>query len=250
LVYGFFGVVAAYSGIFLFYVLAFFLIFKIKIGSTLRQNSRKENIFRGISEGIRFVFSNQVLLGAFTLDMFAVFFGGAVAVLPVFASDVLNTGPQGLGILRASPAIGSLLMSAYLAFRPPVKHTGVYLIAGVAGFGISMVGFALSENFYLSMVFLFLSGAFDNVSVVIRASILQLYTPDEMKGRVASINSIFVGSSNELGAFESGVAARLMGLVPSVVFGGIMTLLVVITTGIGMPRLRKISFRDVFNQMT
>jgi hypothetical protein len=157
-------------------------------------------------------------------------FGGAVAMLPVFASDILKTGPQGLGILRACPAAGATLMALVLMFRPPVKDTGRILFTAVTGFGLCMIGFALSRNFLLSGIILILSGAFDNISVVIRGTILQLFTPDHMRGRVASVNSIFIGSSNELGAFESGVAARLMGLVPSVIFGGCMTLAVVITT--------------------
>ncbi len=162
--------------------------------------------------------------------MFAVLFGGAVAMLPVFASDILNTGPQGLGILRACPATGATLMAIVLMFRPPVKETGRVLFMAVTGFGLCMIGFALSRNFLLSAVILVLSGAFDNISVVIRGTILQLFTPDHMRGRVASVNSIFIGSSNELGAFESGVTAKLMGLIPSVVFGGCMTLAVVAAT--------------------
>jgi hypothetical protein len=196
-----------------------------------------------MKEGIHYVFNNQILLGAFTLDMFAVLFGGAVAMLPVFASDVLHVGPEGLGILRACPAIGAILMSVVLTFHPPVRHSGPLLLFSVFGFGLTMILFALSTNFYLSAFILFLSGALDDVSVVIRSSILQIFTSDEMKGRVAAVNSIFVGSSNELGAFESGVAARLMGLIPSVVFGGVMTLLVVTFAAIKSPTLRKLNLK-------
>ena len=184
------------------------------------------------------------LLGAFTLDMFAVLFGGAVAMLPVFASDILFVGPQGLGLLRACPAIGAAFMAFVLMFRPPEKNTGKILFISVLGFGLSMIFFAVSGSFILSGFLLILSGAFDNVSVVIRGTILQLYTPEDMRGRVASVNSIFIGSSNELGAFESGVAAKLMGLVPSVVFGGFMTLAVVFTTIKVNKPLRKLSLRD------
>jgi hypothetical protein len=175
--------------------------------------------------------------------MFAVLFGGAVAMLPVFASDILKVGPEGLGILRASPAIGAILMSVILTFYPPVNHSGTLLFTSVFGFGICMIIFALSKNFYLSGFVLFLSGAFDDVSVVIRSSILQIFTTDEMKGRVAAVNSIFIGSSNELGAFESGVTARLMGLIPSVVFGGVMTLLVVTVAAIKSPALRHLRLK-------
>jgi sugar phosphate permease len=204
----------------------------------------EEGVFSRIRSGIGFVFKTPELLGAFTLDMFAVLFGGAVAMLPVFASDILRIGPQGLGLLRACPAIGATIMAFVLMFRPPVKETGKILFICVIGFGLCMIGFGLSKSFLLSGVLLILSGSFDNVSVVIRGTILQLYTPDDMRGRVASVNSIFIGSSNELGAFESGVAARLMGLVPSVVFGGIMTLVVVFTTLKVNKPLRKLSLKN------
>ena len=198
-----------------------------------------------MKEGIHYVFKNQILLGAFTLDMFAVLFGGAVAMLPVFASDVLKVGPEGLGVLRACPAIGAILMSVVLTFYPPVKHSGPLLFFSVFGFGLSMIVFAISKNFYLSAFVLFLSGVFDDVSVVIRASILQIFTSNEMKGRVSAVNSIFIGSSNELGAFESGVTARIMGLIPSVVFGGVMTLLVVSFAAVKSPTLRKLSLKRI-----
>jgi sugar phosphate permease len=203
-----------------------------------------EGIFLRIRSGFDFVFKTPELLGAFSLDMFAVLFGGAVAMLPVFASDILHVGPQGLGLLRACPAIGATVMAFLLMFRPPVKETGKILFFSVTGFGLCMIAFALSRNFYLSAAILILSGGFDNVSVVIRGTILQLFTPNEMRGRVASINSIFIGSSNELGAFESGVAAKLMGLVPSVIFGGMMTLVVVFITGRVNKPLRKLSLKD------
>lgn len=229
MVYGFVGIVPAYSLVLGLYSLSFFLILFIKIGRHEVVES-DETVFMRIRTGIKFVFKTPELLGAFTLDMFAVLFGGAVAMLPVFASDILLVGPQGLGILRACPSIGAMLMAFVLMFRPPVKETGKLLFMSVIGFGICMIGFALSTSFLLSGLLLILSGAFDNISVVIRGTILQLFTPDHMRGRVASVNSIFVGSSNELGAFESGVAAKIMGLVPSVLFGGIMTIAVVITT--------------------
>jgi MFS family permease len=229
LIYGYLGIIPAYSVVLAFYVVSLVMIQFVRISKHEVADS-DEGIFMRIRTGIDFVFKTPELLGAFALDMFAVLFGGAVAMLPVFASDILKTGPQGLGILRACPAAGATLMAVILMFRPPVKETGRILFASVTGFGLCMIGFALSKSFLLSAVILILSGAFDNISVVIRGTILQLFTPDHMRGRVASVNSIFIGSSNELGAFESGVAARLMGLVPSVIFGGCMTLAVVITT--------------------
>jgi MFS family permease len=243
LVYGFWGIVPAYSLVSGLYILSFFMIMLIKV-SRHEVIDTAEGVFTRIRSGIRFVFKTPELLGAFTLDMFAVLFGGAVAMLPVFASDILHVGPQGLGLLRACPAIGATFMAFVLMFRPPMRDTGKVLFISVIGFGLCMIGFGLSKSFILSGLLLIFSGAFDNVSVVIRATILQLFTPDDMRGRVASVNSIFIGSSNELGAFESGVAAKLMGLVPSVIFGGIMTLAVVFTTiKINKP-LRKLSLRN------
>jgi MFS family permease len=228
-VYGFMGIIPAYSLVFGLYVLSLFLIIFIKCGKH-EVSDTGDGMFVRIKSGIQFVFRTPELLGAFALDMFAVLFGGAVAMLPVFASDILFIGPQGLGFLRACPAIGATIMAVVLMFWPPVKRTGKVLFISVIGFGLCMIGFALSTSFILSGILLILSGAFDNISVVIRGTILQLFTPEEMRGRVASVNSIFIGSSNELGAFESGVAAKIMGLVPSVIFGGIMTLAVVFTT--------------------
>ena len=243
MVYGFRGIVPAYSLVLGLYTLSFFMIMFIKVGKH-EIIETAEGVFTRIRSGITFVFKTPELLGAFTLDMFAVLFGGAVAMLPVFASDILHIGPQGLGLLRACPAIGATLMAFVLMFRPPMRETGKVLFICVIGFGLCMIGFGLSASFILSGLLLILSGAFDNVSVVIRGTILQLYTPDDMRGRVASVNSIFIGSSNELGAFESGVAAKLMGLVPSVVFGGFMTLAVVFTTIRVNKPLRKLSLKD------
>jgi MFS family permease len=243
LIYGFWGIIPAYSLVLALYTLSFFMIMLIKVARH-EVIETSEGVFTRIQSGISFVFKTPELLGAFTLDMFAVLFGGAVAMLPVFASDILLVGPQGLGLLRACPAIGATIMAFVLMFRPPMRETGKVLFISVLGFGLCMICFALSRNFLLSGLLLILSGAFDNVSVVIRGTILQLFTPDDMRGRVASVNSIFIGSSNELGAFESGVTAKIMGLVPSVVFGGIMTLAVVfITVRVNKP-LRKLSLRN------
>jgi MFS family permease len=243
LIYGFFGIIPAYSTVLGLTTLSFFIIMMIRVGKhDVVQTA--EGIFSRIRSGIDFVFKTPELLGAFTLDMFAVLFGGAVAMLPVFASDILSAGPQGLGVLRACPAIGATLMAFMLMFRPPMKETGKVLFIAVSGFGLCMISFALSKNFFLSCAILILSGAFDNISVVIRGTVLQLFTPDHMRGRVASVNSIFIGSSNELGAFESGVTAKLMGLIPSVIFGGCMTLVVVFTTIKVNKPLRKLSLKN------
>ncbi|MFC0677842.1 MFS transporter [Lysobacter korlensis] len=202
-------------------------------------------VLRSIGEGLRFVLNQPVVLGAQALDMFSVLFGGAVALLPAFINEVLHEGPEALGILRAAPAAGAVLVGAWLARHPPGRHAGRLLLFAVAGFGLCIIGFAMSRLFWVSALMLMLSGAFDGISVVVRSTILQLATPDHMRGRVASINGIFIGSSNELGAFESGVAARLMGLVPSIVFGGCMTLLVVATTARAVPSLRRLDLRDL-----
>jgi sugar phosphate permease len=169
-----------------------------------------------------------------------VLFGGAVALLPVFAAEILHVGPQGLGILRASPAVGAVLMSLAMAHRPPLRRAGRTLLVSVVLFGLSMIGFGLSRNFFLSTALLALSGMVDTVSVVVRSTLLQVLTPDHLLGRVASVNAIFIGSSNELGAFESGTAARLIGTVPSVVLGGGLTLVVVALTAIRVPSLRRL----------
>ncbi len=199
-----------------------------------------ESVLESLAGGVRFVRSQPVILGALTLDLFSVLFGGATALLPVFAAEILHTGPQGLGVLRAAPAAGAVLMSLVLAHRPPLRRAGRTLLANVALFGVTMIGFALSRNFALSLALLAASGMFDTVSVVVRSTLLQVLTPDYLLGRVSSVNAIFIGSSNEIGAFESGLAARLLGTVPSVVLGGFATLGVVAAVGWGMPELRRL----------
>lgn len=208
-------------------------------------NQLKPEIFKGIAAGLGFVFRHQIVLSALALDMFAVLFGGAIAMLPAFIHDIYLQGPESLGILRASPAMGAILTSLYLAHRPIREHAGKRLLWAVAGFGACMIAFALSKNFWLAAAILMLSGMLDGISVVLRSTIIQLATPDHMRGRVASINGLFIGSSNELGAFESGVAARLLGLVPSVIFGGAMTLLVVAYTAIKAPKLRQLNLHHL-----
>lgn len=202
-------------------------------------------VFASIAEGLRFVWGNQVVLGAQLLDMFAVLFGGAVAMLPAFIHDIYRMGPEALGILRAAPALGAVTIGIYLARHPIERNAGRWLLAAVAGFGLCMIAFALTPHFWMAAAILLMAGLCDGVSVVMRATILQLATPDAMRGRVAAINGIFIGSSNELGAFESGLAARLMGLVPSVVFGGAMTLAVVAATSRLAPKLRQLDLRQL-----
>jgi MFS family permease len=184
------------------------------------------------------------MLSALTLDLFAVLFGGAVAMIPVFATKVLNAGADAdfvTGLLRAAPAAGAIVMGLIMAKFPPTRRAGRNLIIAVVGFGLCMIAFALSRNVWLSFGILLLSGMFDNVSVIIRHTILQLLTPDNMRGRVAAVNGVFIGSSNEIGEYESGVAARYMGNVPSVIFGGCMTIFVVGMVAVFAPKLRKLN---------
>jgi MFS family permease len=185
------------------------------------------DLLASVREGLRFVWHTKPILYAISLDLFSVLFGGVVALLPIYAQDILNVGAEGLGILRAAPSVGAVLTLVVLSRVSPMRHAWRNLLVAVAGFGISILVFAVSPWMILSVAALFLSGAFDSVSVVIRQTLLQLRTPDGMRGRVMAVNGIFVSSSNELGAFESGVAARLMGTVPSAVFGGIATLAIV-----------------------
>lgn len=202
-------------------------------------------VFASIAQGLSFVWNSQVLFSAQMLDMFAVLLGGAVAMLPAFIHDVYHRGPEILGLMRAMPAIGAMLMALYLARNPINLHAGRYLLWAVAGFGVSIICFGLTTQYWLAGLFLLVSGAFDGVSVVLRSTIMQLATPDDMRGRVSAINGVFIGSSNELGAFESGVAARLLGLVPSVVFGGVMTLGVVAITARFAPKLRNLELHQL-----
>ncbi len=175
-----------------------------------------------------------------TLDMIAVLFGGAIALLPIFAQDILKVGSEGFGILRAAPAVGAFITLMITAHIPISKNAGMKLLVAVFGFGLSIIVFGLSSIFWISVVALFFSGVTDGVSMVVRQTILQIKTPDHMRGRVSSVNSMFVGSSNELGAFESGLTAKLFGTVNAVVFGGTMTLITVLTTGIVSPSFRKL----------
>lgn len=202
-----------------------------------------EPIMQSLKEGVKFVYNNKTILGALSLDMVAVLFGGAVALLPIYAQDILKVGPQGFGVLRAAPALGAFIIMFISAYVPLNKNAGMKLLVSIFAFGICIIVFGLSTLFWLSVIALFLSGVVDGISVVIRQTILQLKTPDHMRGRVAAVNSIFVGSSNELGAFESGLTAKLMGTVTSVVFGGTMTLIIVLFTGFVSPTFRKLDLQ-------
>ncbi len=190
----------------------------------------KESIWQSLSAGINFVLKNKMMLGAMSLDLFSVFFGGAIALLPVFANDILKVGSEGLGIMRATSSLGAVLTMLAMTRFSPMNRPWRNLLIAVTGFGMSILCFGLSKSFYISLIFLFTEGAFDSISVIIRGTLMQLLTPDEMRGRVSAVNSMFIGSSNEIGAFESGFTAELMGTVPSVIFGGCMTLLVVTVT--------------------
>ena len=195
-----------------------------------------------VKEGLRFVFRTKELLGAYSLDMFAVLFGGAVAMVPVYVTDILKVGPIAYGWLNAAIDIGAICSVILLTFYPMKRAQGKKLLLAVAGFGVCIILFALSKWFILSFAALLIAGMLDGISVVVRGTVMQLKTPDHMRGRVSSVGSMFINSSNELGQFESGVAARLMGVVPSVVFGGCMTLLVVVVTWIKAPTLRKFEY--------
>lgn len=239
IVYGFTSVEFSFALAVVFMLISFFIFLRVPVKET-PPKEKTETLYQSLTAGLRFVFKKQEMLSAISLDLFAVLFGGAVALLPVFAKDILHVGPQGLGILRASPFFGSVVMGFFLAYNPPTHNAGRNLLFAVTGFGLATIGFAFSESFMLSFIMLFLTGAFDNVSVVIRQTIVQTMTPDHMRGRVSAVNQIFISSSNEIGAFESGLAAKLMGTVPSVFFGGCMTLAVVATTYLFVPKMRKL----------
>ncbi len=244
------GLLVAHLGFPLVYALdalcafAFFLLV-LPIRHFAQTGKRAEkNAWRSLIAGMRFVFSKHVILATITLDLFAVLLGGATALLPIFADQILHCGPVGLGWLRASPAVGAFAMALVVAYLPPMKHAGKTLLWCVTGFGIATIVFGLSQAFWLSLFMLFLAGAFDSVSVIIRGSIVQLVTPDEMRGRVSAVNNIFIGTSNEFGALESGLTAALFGPVISVVGGGIGTILVVLAVAFGWPETRKIGALD------
>ena len=228
-----YGVAAAMA------VLALVALASLKVNEPAPPQTRAP-IFASIAEGARFVLSNQIMLGAMALDMFSVLLGGVVAMLPAFIQDILHYGPEGLGILRAAPALGSIAVGLWLARHPLRRNAGRVLLFAVAGFGLCVIAFGLSRSFWLSAAILVFYGACDGVSVVVRSTIMQLVTPDEMRGRVSSINGIFISSSNELGAFYGGSMARLLGLVTAVVIGGCAVLGVAAMTAWKAPQLRRL----------
>jgi MFS family permease len=243
LIYGFYGITIAFSVIIVILLLSIILIYLLR--SYPPVFIPKENIWISLKEGISFVFNSKMLIWAMSLDLFSVFFGGAVALLPVFANDILKVGSEGLGIMRATSSLGAVLtMLAMARFSPMAKPWRNLLIA-VTGFGLSIICFGLSRSFYLSLIFLFTEGAFDSISVIIRGTIMQLLTPDHMRGRVSAVNSMFIGSSNEIGAFESGTAAKLLGTVTSVIFGGTMTLAIVTITFFKTKKLIPLSLNQI-----
>ena len=207
-------------------VSSFLLYSKIK-DRPIAQIAQHDSVVASIKEGIRFVFNTKIILYSISLDLFSILFGGVMAILPIYAQDILKVGAEGLGILRAAPSIGATLMLFLLSRFSPMEHAWRNLLIAVVGFGVCILIFAVSPWMLVSVAALFLSGAFDSISVVIRATILQVMTPDEMRARVMAVNGVFLTSSNEVGAFESGTAAKLLGTVPSVLFGGTMTLLIV-----------------------
>jgi len=221
----------------------FLLVFRIRRSKQLRDRT-EANTWKSLIAGLRFVFGRKVILATITLDLFAVLLGGATALMPIFADQILHCGPVGLGWMRAMPAIGAFGMALVIAHLPPMKYAGKTLLWCVTGFGAATILFGLSKVFWLSLAVLFLIGAFDSVSVIIRGSIVQLVTPDEMRGRVSSVNNIFIGTSNEFGALESGLTAALFGPVISVVAGGIGTILVVLGVAARWPETRKIGTLD------
>jgi predicted MFS family arabinose efflux permease len=222
-------------------LLSSLFLWRLKKKPSLNRRGDKKT-WDSVVEGLRFVFKTKELLGAISLDLFAVLFGGAVAMVPVFARDILKVGPEGFGFLNAASDLGSICIIILLTLFPLRYRQGRTLLFAVASFGVCIIVFGLSKLFWLSFVALFVGGLVDGISVVIRGTIMQLKTPDNMRGRVMSVNSMFINSSNELGQFESGVAAKLMGVVPSVIFGGCMTIAVVVTTWFKAPSLRKMEY--------
>lgn len=245
LLYGFSGIHDTFIFILVCLAISFVATFFIK--SRPATYIPTTSIFKSLSEGLRFVFKTKMLVGALSLDLFSVFFGGAVALIPVVASEILKVGATEFGFLRAAPAVGAVLTMLVMTRFSPMGKPWRNLLFAVTGFGVSIICYGLSTNFYLTLFFLFLEGAFDSVSVIIRSTILQLLTPEEMRGRVSAVNSMFIGSSNEIGQFESGLTAKLMRTVPAIVFGGSMTLLVAGVTWFKTKKLVPMTLEDISN---
>ena len=243
LIYGFAGLTITFYVILSSILVALTLVYFLKPFPAVYKP--KENVWASLGEGIKFVFNNKMMLGAMSLDLFSVFFGGAVALLPAFAHTVLKVGSEGLGLMRATFSVGSVFTLLAMSKYSPMNRPWRNLLITVTGFGISIICFGLSRNFYFSLIFLFLQGAFDSVSVIIRGTVMQLLTPDRMRGRVSAVSSMFIGSSNELGDFESGMAASILGVIPAVIFGGFVTLAVVAVTYFKTQSLVSYSLKDV-----
>lgn len=243
LIFAYAGVSSTFLVILAFLAISFASIFFIR--KRAPRYIPKESIKKSLSEGIRFVFNSRMLVGAMSLDLFSVFFGGAVALIPAIASKVLHVGAEEAGLMRSASALGSVLSMLVMAKYSPMNKPWRNLLFAVTGFGLSIICYGLSKNLYLTLVFLFMEGVFDSISVIIRSTIMQLLTPDSMRGRVSAVNSMFIGSSNEIGAFESGLTAKLLGTVPAVVFGGCMTLVVVSITYLKTRRLIPLSVKEI-----
>lgn len=237
------GINSSLAFVLLSVFLALLLTFLIKKKPILNPKIG-EPILKSLKKGLSFVFKTKSILVAITLDMVAVLFGGAIALLPIYAQDILNVGSQGFGILRAAPAVGALIIMFLSAYIPVTKNAGKKLLIAIFCFGVSIIVFGISSIFYLSVFALLIYGITDGISMIIRQTILQLKTPDEVRGRVASVNSIFIGSSNEIGAFESGLTAKLMGTIPAVVFGGVMTILSVGFTNFKFPKFKDLDLSN------
>lgn len=222
------GISTTFAAILIFLFISLILVYRLRKYPPVF--IPKESIWVSLKEGLNFVFTNKMMFYAMSLDLFSVFFGGVVALLPVFALDILKVGSEGLGLMRMASSLGAALTMIAMVRFSPMNRPWRNLLIAVAGFGAAIIGFGLSRTFYLSLVFLFLQGAFDSVSVIIRGTIMQLLTPDRMRGRVSAVNSMFIGSSNEIGDFESGMAAKILGTVPAVLFGGCMTMFIVTFT--------------------
>jgi MFS family permease len=239
LFYAWIGATSSYAIAAALMAVALFTVARIEVAPR-PPVARAESLGASVRAGLAFLFSRPIFLGAMTLDLLAVLFGGAVAILPIFAEEILHVGPQGLGALRAAPAVGAVLMSSLLALRPPPRRAGRIFLSAVALFGVFMIAFALSRSFWLSLLLLAVSGAADMLSVYFRSTLVQVLVPSGMLGRVSAVNQIFIGSSNEIGAFESGVAAKLLGTVSSVVMGGVVTVVVTLVTAWRVPALARL----------
>lgn len=238
------GLISAYLASGLFALCGVVSLFFLNIREELPAE-KSQPVWQGIAQGLRFVISKQLMLAAMALDMFAVLFGGAVSMLPAFIDEILQGSPENLGILRAAPALGSALIGIWLARMPIDRHAGKLMLIAVGGFGLAVIAFGVSTSLWFAALCLLFTGVFDGVSVVVRSTVFQLITPDNMRGRVSAINGIFIGSSNEIGALESGLAASMMGLSASIVFGGVMTVFVVIVCWYAAPQLRNLHIHQL-----